>query len=134
MSERNNNLNKEEEKKDSKYYKQLYTLHFFDFVSCDFEHPFSIDSKMPKVLTSSLSLSCKHKHLRTRFPYASVPIELRLHHPNFNMYLFNITQVLILTFTFIVLLLQKQCITFINSNIYNNYWSPGKICLKETII
>ena len=38
MSERNNNLNKEEEKKDSKYYKQLYTLHFFDFVSSDFEH------------------------------------------------------------------------------------------------
>ena len=79
---------------------------------------------MPKMLTHSLFLLCKRKDLRTSFPDASVRIELTLQDPNFNIYLFIITLILISTFTFIVLLLQKQHINFINSNIYNNYWSP----------
>ena len=38
------------------------------------------------------------------------------------------------TFTFIILLIQKQCINFINSEIYIDYWPSGTVSLKKTTI
>ena len=86
---------------------------------------------MPQILAPPLPQLCKCKHLRTPFPYAYIPIELTTTQPTTLIListcfvLFNgmkqITNGPTTKFTFIVLLLQKQCINFINPNIDNNY-------------